>query len=842
MSVFYGFGAFILNSDERRLYRDGLPAPLGPTAVSVLSALVQKAGTVVSKDDLISHVWGNAVVGDSRLHVHIHELRKVVGDDFIVTKPGQGYRFTAPVHRQSRLPQLAGKDDSARLAEVRPQGVQGLSLVLEHLIGRTDEVRLVSEHVHNYGLTTLTGPGGVGKTSLALHVAAVSASYFPDGVWLVELASLNESAHVAGAVATALGIKLGQSRAPLETLARQLSNKDMLLVLDNCEHVLSTAAVLCETLLAATRNLAVLATSREPLSCSGERVFKVPPLAVPDDRTASSSAIRDTPSVKLFVEGAKKADTDFQINDVSISLIAKICRHVDGLPLAIEMVSRSAGILGLDTLAAKLNGSQQTWLRARSTAPLRHSTLRSTLEWSHDLLSVHERVVFRRLGVFADTFKMEAAQAVCSDEKISGEEVFELVANLARKSLVVVIGDSQQRNYRLLETTRAFAREKLMEAEDRRYVRERHAAFIRTTLERATEEWETTADAIWLKRYSSLLGDLRDALNWAGGQTSDDTVALAGLSWPLWRELSLLVEGRSWLSAAVSQLRPDTPAVLEARLRIGLGALLNNYGSPQKAHDEFARAVDLCRMLGARQLLGLALSRQAFALLLLGRTKEAQHVVAESISILESGYHPRTLAAAYSASACVEATLHHHRKARAIGEEAAKLCQSTGALRAGFNVRSNLIESSMQIGDLDRAISDARVLIGCLRDTFHSDVLGYAMGLLAAALTERGELDEALAVAREAVPLLRDDGPPIFDHLALRAGLAGKAKEAARLIGYAESVHNARSRPREPIERRAATRLSKVLRAALAQKEISSLKREGAGMTEDQATALALQA
>jgi predicted ATPase/DNA-binding winged helix-turn-helix (wHTH) protein len=840
MSELYGFGPFTLNSSERRLYKDGLPVALGRTAVTVLSALVQKAGTLVSKDDLISHVWGNAVVGDSRLHVHIHEARKVLGDDFIVTKSGQGYRFIAPVEKQGRSPQLAPKDDIPRSANRRP--IQGLSVVSDHLIGRSDEIRFISEHIRNYHLTTLTGPGGVGKTSLALHVAAASASCFRDGVWLVELASLNDSAHVAGAVATALGIKLGQSMAPLETLARQISHKNMLLVLDNCEHVLTTAAALCEKLLAATRNLAILATSREPLSCTGECVFKVPPLAVPHHGAASSNAVRDSPSVKLFVEGAKRADAGFQINEASIPLIAKICRHVDGLPLAIEMVSRSAGILGLDTLAAKFDGSQQTWLRAKSTAPPRHSTLRATLEWSHELLSADERVVFRRLAVFADSFTMKAAEAVCSDENILGEQVFEHVANLARKSLVVVIGGSQQRNYRLLETTRAFAREKLAEAEDRNSVKERHAAFVRATLELANEEWETTADAIWLKRYSSLLGDLRDALNWAGGQTSDDAVALAGLSWPLWRELSLLVEGRSWLSAAVSQLRPDTPAMLEARLRTGLGALLNNYGSPQTAHDEFARAVDLCRMMGARQLLGLALSRQAFALLLLGRTKEAQRLIAESIRILEAGHYPRTLAAAYSASACVETTLHHHRKARSIGEKAATLCDSTGALRAGFNVKSNLIESSIQIGDLDRAISDARALIGCLRNTFHSDVLGYAAGLLTAALTERGDLDEALAVAREAVPLLRDDGPPIFDHLALRAGLAGKAKEAARLIGYAESMHKARSRPREPIERRAAARLSKILGTALMQKEVSRLKREGAGMTEDQATDLALQA
>lgn len=841
MSELYSFGPFLLNPSERCLYKDGQPARVGRTAVTVLSALVREAGNIVSKGDLISHVWGRAAVGDNLLHVHIHELRKTLGDDFIVTNSGRGYRFIAPVQRESRLPHAAPRNGSAGSNAEGPQAVRGASIVSNHLIGRTDEVRLVSQHIGKYGLTTLTGPGGVGKTSLALHVAAASAGVFPDGVWLVELAALNEAAHVAGAVATALGIKLGQSTAPLETLARQVSHKNMLLVLDNCEHVLSMTAVLCETFLASAPNVRILATSREPLSCSGEHVFKVPPLAFPDDGAAMSDAVREMPAIRLFAEGAKSADSSFQIDDDSIPLIASICRRVDGLPLAIEMVSRSASILGLDALNAKLDGSHQIWLRARSTAPLRHSTLRATLEWSHDLLSADERVVLRRLGVFADSFTMEAAQAICSDDGIQGGQVFQHLTNLVRKSLVVPVGASDRRNYRLLETTRTFAREKLAESEDRDSVRERHAGFVRATLERATEEWETTPDSIWLKRYSSLLGDLRDALHWTSSQDSDEAVALAGLSWPLWRDLSLLVEGRSWLSAALSRLHPDTPPLLEARLRTGMGSLLNNYGSSQTAHDEFARAVDLCRMLGSRPLLGVALSRMAFALLTLGRTKEAQRVIAESISILEAGRYPRTLAAAYSTSACIESSLHHYRKARNHGEKAAQLCEIAGAERVGFVVKVNLIESSMQIGDFDRAIMNARDLTLRLRDTFHSDVLGYVLGLLVAALTDRGDLEEALTVAREAIPLLRDDGPPIFDHLALRAALAGKLREAARLIGYADSAHKASSRPREPIERRAAMRVSKILRAALSGKEVGRLKREGAALSEDQAISVALQ-
>jgi tetratricopeptide (TPR) repeat protein len=405
----------------------------------------------------------------------------------------------------------------------------------------------------------------------------------------------------------------------------------------------------------------------------------------------------------------------------------------------------------------------------------------------------------------------------------------------------MMIPGSDPQNYRLLETTRAFSREKLAQSMDRDSVRRRHAHFILGVLERATYEWETTPDRLWLKRYVLLIGDLRNALNWAGGQDSDDAVALAGASWPLWLQLSLLVEGRSWLSSAQSRLRPDTAPILEARLRIGLGALLNNNGPAQTAHDEFARAVDLYRMLGARPLLGAALSRLAFALLSLGRLNAAEQTIAESIAILEKEDHPRTLATAYAVSACVEASLNRCSKARAISEKAAKLCEETGAERTGFVVRVNLVEFSMQLGDFERAIAVARELVEALRNTFHSDVLGNVMRLLVGALTENGDVEEALAIAREAVPLLRDDGQPVFDHLALRAALAGKSKDAARIIGYADCMHRAFSRPREPIEKRAAARVLKLLRGTLPEGEIKRLKREGAALTEQRAIDLALE-
>jgi tetratricopeptide (TPR) repeat protein len=505
-------------------------------------------------------------------------------------------------------------------------------------------------------------------------------------------------------------------------------------------------------------------------------------------------------------------------------------------------VSGWVDVLGLRGLDARLDGSLKAWLRARSTAPARHSTLRATLEWSHDLLCDDERLVLRRLAVFAGAFTMSAAEAVIADRDMTSEQVFELLASLIRKSMVTLLPGSGSRSYRLMDTTHAFAQEKLAESDDGERTRRRHAHHLLLTLERAIDEWETTGDAVWLRRYAPVLDDLRAALDWALGQDGDDAVALAGASWPLWRELSLLVEGRTWLRAAEARLRPETPPAREARLRRGLGELWANTGSVKAAHDEFARAAHIYRNLEDRPSLGGALSRHAFTLLMLGRPLQARQAVEEALGVLQQVRSPRTLGGAYSTQLCVEARFGRYDAARAIGERAVRLCEMTGADRTAFVISGNLMECALEKGDIDAAIDSGRDLEARLRGTSHSDVLAFVLGLLGAALTERGDLEEALTAARQAVQLLRDEGMLFgqFDHLALRAGLAGRIKDAARIIGYADWIYRAAGRPREPIGERAATRLATLLATALGESDIAILKDEGALLSEDQAMALAL--
>lgn len=826
----YRFGRFTLDPANQELSADGTPIPLGATDFRLLLTLIERAGSVVTKDELMSRVWGKAAVGDNTLHVHITALRKALGDGFIATKQGRGYRFIEHVNQ----PEPVSKHHSGNLPFSSDDTRSGAS----RLVGRDSQIQAVSDLLSRNALVTLVGPGGVGKTRLALEVANQATAAFKDGRWLVELASVSDDAATAGAVATVLGIKVGESATPFETLARQLARKNLLIVLDNCEQIIASCAVLCEAIIRMAPNVRILATSREPLSCFGEQVFEVPPLALPGENTPHPPAIREFAAIELFVERAKGSSPDIGLSDDDIAIVARLCRRLDGLPLAIEMVASWASILGLPALEAKLNDSTKRWLSARRTAPSRHSTLRATLEWSHDLLSPEEQVTLRDLAVFAGTFSLPAAEAVVAANDVIADDVLGQIAKLISKSMLAVVPGSRENHYRLLETTRAFMFEKLMTSDDAETVRRRHADRVLYTLRQAMAEWEKVSDAVFLERYAPLLDDLRSALEWSMREEPDLAIALAGSSWPLWRELPVRAEGRRRLSAAVSLLRADTPRELEAHLRRGMGELYFNTAAVKAAREEFERAVTLFRALDDTQNLGSAIAAFGYASLMLGNIAEADTSIQEALQLVESARRPRALAAAWSVKFCVEARLKSPTL-RATGMKAVRLCEVVGADRAALVVSANLVEAVLELGDVDAAISGGQELIVRLRDTYHTDILGYVLGLVSSALTFRGDPAQALTTAQEAVPLLRDEGMLFwfFDHMALGLASAGQIRDAALVSGYADSLFREFSRPREPIGQEAVKRLSEVLRTSLPSDEAEQLRGMGKNLSEDQVIA-----
>lgn len=437
---------------------------------------------------------------------------------------------------------------------------------------------------------------------------------------------------------------------------------------------------------------------------------------------------------------------------------------------------------------------------------------------------------------------MFAADAVVAEGDLTSGDVLQLTARLISKSMIAVVPGSQENLYRLLETTRAYMLEKLSSSGDVQTVRRRHAQYVLRILRQAMLDWETMGDAVFLERYASILDDLRSALDWSGRYDSDLAIALAGSSWPLWRELPVRAEGRRRLSIAVSLLNPNTPRELEAHLRRGLGELYFNTAAVKDAREQFGLAAALFRTLNDTQNLGSAIAAFGYASLMLGNIQEAHASIEEALQMVERARRPRALAAAWSVKFCVEARLKSPT-VREAGMTAVRLCEAVGADRAALVVSANLVEAVLEMGDIDSAILSGQTLAARLRDTYHTDILGYVLGMVSSALTLRGDADAALIAARDAVPLLRDEGMLFwfFDHMALRLAIAKHLQDAALLSGYADSVFDKFGRPREPVGQEAVDRLSEILEKALSNDEIEQLRAVGKSLGEDRIIAVALR-
>ena len=464
------FGRFRVLPHRRELLADGAPIKLGGRAFDVLMALIEMPGAVVTKDDLLTRVWPGRVVAENNLQTQILALRQAFGTerDLIRTVAGRGYQFTGAIDFVSpKLLAVAG--DAVAAPTNLPQPVS-------ELIGRDDEVEEVSNLVGAGRLVTLTGPGGIGKTRIALAVARRLLPQFPDGVWLAEFSPLSDPGLIATTIAAAVGLELGGGSLSAQRLAQALAVRRLLMVLDTCEHVIDAAATMAEAVLRAGSAAHIVATSREPLRVEGEQLYRVSPLAVPAE---DAESLLEYGAARLFVERARAAESDLVPDLGGATAIAAICRRLDGIPLAIEMAAARVATLGVEGLAARLDDRFRLLTRGRRTALPRHQTLRATLDWSHELLAEPERVLLRRLAVFAGAFNLEAVGAVVASAETASADVVDGISSLVAKSLVVADVDHASPRYRLLDTTRAYALEKLAEGGEQEQFARRHAEYYR---------------------------------------------------------------------------------------------------------------------------------------------------------------------------------------------------------------------------------------------------------------------------------------------------------------------------------------------------------------------------
>lgn len=572
----FAFGSLRLFPNQRLLLDGDKPVRLGSRALDLLAVLADSAGRVVPKEELIARVWPNIFVEESNLKLQVSALRRALGDGqggarYIVTVPGRGYEFVAPVS-QADDPQVATAPAVAKT------GTHNLPIAVTRMVGRDETRGTLVSRLARERLVTIVGPGGIGKTTLALAVAENMLAAYEHGVWLIDLAPLTDPRRVPSTVAGVLGLET-LADDPLPKLVVSLRDKRMLLVLDNCEHVVEAAAGLVATLLRSVPGIGVLATSREPLAVEGEREYRLRPLATPSPSPLLTAVdALAFPAVQLFVERVSTVIDNFVLTDTDAPLVVEICRRLDGLPLAIELAAARVEVLGIRGLATHLDNSLQLLRSRHRTAMPRHQTVRAVLDWSYGLLTEDEKQLFRRIGVFASTFDLKAAAGIASDADLPPEEVVERLADLVAKSLVTVYLDTPIPRFRLLETTRAYALEKLAASGERERLLRRGAEYARDRLERAQPTLEKQPTADLLVSYGYWVDNIRSVLDWAFSPEGDKSigVALTAASVPLWIHLLLVEECRVWVEQALAALaRSASPDErLEMRLCAAQGALL----------------------------------------------------------------------------------------------------------------------------------------------------------------------------------------------------------------------------------------------------------------------------
>jgi len=596
-----------------------------------------------------------------------------------------------------------------------------LPLQVTSFVGREQVVTELCRLLERSPLLTLTGPGGTGKTRLAMHLAAASLERYPQGVWLIELAPVVDPSLVPGTLATVLGIREDASRPLLGLLAEVLRPKHLLLILDNCEHLLDTCAHVADALIRACPHVQIVATSREALGIAGETIYRVPSLTLPDTQQAlSPETLSRSEAVRLFMDRAGSGQPHFTLTPANAPAVAQVCLRLDGIPLALEMAAARVRVLGVEQVAARLGQRFRLLTGGSRTALPRQQTLQATVDWSYSLLSSAEQIVFTRLSIFAGGWSLEAAEAVCVDEVIKAEDVLDLLLKLVEKSLVVAEEiEGGTTRYRLLETLRQYGRERLVAGDDTAALHARHAAYYLALAEQADQEQNGPEQVYWLAVLEREHDNLRVSLAWyldqaTFGAGDDGTVAaehslrLAGAVAWFWYLHCYLREGLHWLDQALAR-SAGSPPILRAKALHGAGHLAWLLNDMPRRQELLAQALALYRDHGSTRDLVLALAYMGLTACESGHGAEGAQLLDESLSLARAQGTPQDVAyALIMSSLAVAGTVAIHEdtsraRAWAAGEEGLRIVQSLGDTKAVGYVQSALGRLALYEGKYERA-------------------------------------------------------------------------------------------------------------------------------------------
>jgi non-specific serine/threonine protein kinase len=643
LSHCYRFGQVEIRPAERRILINGQAANVGARAFDVLLALIDHRDRVVSKDELLELVWPGLVVEENNLQVQVSTLRKLLGPQALATIPGRGYRLTLKL------------DSDSGSSPAPVARIHNLPAQLNSFVGREREISELKELLRTKRLVTLTSMGGTGKTRLSLQVAADVMDGYPDGVWFVELAPLADERLVPQAVASVLGVKEEAGRPVLEALEKYVKDRQLLLILDNCEHLVHACAELAKKLLRSGRGLQILASSREHLQVTGETNYPVPSLAVPDPLNAASDAtceainleaLTQCEAVRLFIDRAAAAQPAFQVTHRNATAVADICRRLDGIPLAIELAAARVGALSVEKIAARLSDRFSLLTGGDKTAMPRQQTLRASVDWSYDLLAKHERTLLQRLAVFAGGWTLEAVEAVGAGGGIDESAVLDLLIHLVEKSLVTLEAGGER--YRLQDTVRQYAQERLNESGGENEARTRYLGFFLALAEKARPELAGPEQGAWLTRLDLERENLLSAHAWADRAEGGATLGLRlvyALK-PYWVNRGFLGLGQRMTVEALARAGADEQSLARCGGLFDAGQIGVLMGRYAEAQGYLAESLAIARAIGDKRRIAAALQPLGIACLGQGDMAAARVHLQEALAMAHELGNKREVAAA----------------------------------------------------------------------------------------------------------------------------------------------------------------------------------------------------
>ena len=828
MDEAYRFGAIEIRPASRELLVGGAAAAIGGRAFDVLVALVERRDRVVTKNELLDLAWPGLVVEENNLQAQVSSLRRVLGAKAIATIPGRGYRFTLSEDTSLRTAMPATA--STKFDELR----RGMPRLSNALLGREDELAALDRLLDQHRLVTIAGAGGIGKTSLAVAAAEQRLPKMRDGILWVDLAPIRDPALVPAAVAKALQVQAAPGADVTPSLLAAVGTLQLLVVIDTAEHVLDAVAQLVEAMLAAP-DVKMLVTSRSTLKLKVERVMRLAPLGIPDPGVGIDEA-RAFGAIALLDERVKALDPRFALGDGNLGYAIEVCRHLDGIALAIELAAARVPVLGMARLAERIGQRFRMLSSSSPTLPTRQQTLQAALDWSYELLSPDEQKAFRRLAVFPSDFSLEIATAVVGDEAVDEWGAIDAIAALVDHSLVEVDAGSVPR-YRLLETARAYAALRNSPEETRSAQRALADALLELFEKAEIESWSWT-ESEWLAAYGRELESMRAALDWTMANERALAIALLGASRALHSVQGLDFELRMRCERIEPGRDVVVPPAVEGRYWLARAMALRQFNRERSLACS-RKAAELFRAVANDMMVYVALCMASFN----EAIEVARETMREVSSIERAEWPPRVKFWAVLAGSNVAIRDCELRRAESlleVGVQYARQCDSDLMLRRALG---NVADLALALGDVDKAVRLGREVVARIPERQYPALV--VRGNFITALLQAGELEEARGVLISWIRLARaaqwDTFPTFALVLPLLAAREGRFESAARMLGYARRRADEGGGNIEANEEKAYDVALQLTGRELGPAALKRLMEQGALLDEEAVCALALE-